>query len=344
MVKPGKNAHLLSDLLKKVNEMKPNTEADLQVSLSSCFKKKFEAFFKPIRGASDSERCSFAKSAAFTLAEVLITLGIIGVVAAMTIPTVINATNGAQYKTAFKKALSVMAQAVEMNKALNDYDLSQTIAGTNPAQGANGSVQDGEAQTIYSIFRNRLNVVKVANGKDFNMKPGDPNYYPIIYTRTVGSAIYDSFLFAQEHVSYDAGAGISLTNNFVTISEEYISTSGSSSSVWDEASTFLFLNDGITLIFDNQQSACHSATANTGDNFCYAWIDVNGQKGPNKIVECDYGSENGVQGSADYTCTVSNPTDIYPVAMYNSTIIPASAAARAVLFAGGGQQRASGNE
>ncbi len=32
---------------------------------------------------------------AFTLAEVLITLGIIGVVAAMTMPTLMNSTNGA---------------------------------------------------------------------------------------------------------------------------------------------------------------------------------------------------------------------------------------------------------
>ena len=42
---------------------------------------------------------------AFTLAEVLITLGIIGVVAAMTMPTLLNSTQGAQYRTAYKKAL-----------------------------------------------------------------------------------------------------------------------------------------------------------------------------------------------------------------------------------------------
>ena len=41
----------------------------------------------------------------FTLAEVLITLGIIGVVAAMTMPTLMNQTQGAQYKTAYKKAI-----------------------------------------------------------------------------------------------------------------------------------------------------------------------------------------------------------------------------------------------
>nr|MBP7211932.1 type II secretion system protein [bacterium] len=36
------------------------------------------------------------KKSAFTLAEVLITLGIIGVVAAMTIPTLMNKTSEAQ--------------------------------------------------------------------------------------------------------------------------------------------------------------------------------------------------------------------------------------------------------
>ena len=60
----------------------------------------------------------------FTLAEVLITLGIIGVVAAMTIPTLISNTNGAQFKTAYKKALSTLNQAVLMNLAMDDTDFS----------------------------------------------------------------------------------------------------------------------------------------------------------------------------------------------------------------------------
>ena len=66
----------------------------------------------------------------FTLAEVLITLGIIGVVAAMTIPTLISNTNGAQFKTGFKKALSTLNQAVIMNLAMEDYDFSSLSADT----------------------------------------------------------------------------------------------------------------------------------------------------------------------------------------------------------------------
>ena len=52
------------------------------------------------------------KKAAFTLAEVLITLGIIGVVAAMTLPSLIQErTNKALY-VALWKNYSVMQQAI----------------------------------------------------------------------------------------------------------------------------------------------------------------------------------------------------------------------------------------
>lgn len=51
-------------------------------------------------------------TSAFTLAEVLITLGIIGVVAAITIPTLVNNIQDQQWKTAYKKAYSTLSQAL----------------------------------------------------------------------------------------------------------------------------------------------------------------------------------------------------------------------------------------
>ena len=57
-------------------------------------------------------KLSNKRMSGFTLAEVLITLGIIGVVAAMTMPTLMNSTQGAQYKAAYKKALSAIAQGL----------------------------------------------------------------------------------------------------------------------------------------------------------------------------------------------------------------------------------------
>lgn len=52
------------------------------------------------------------KTSAFTLAEVLITLGIIGVVAALTIPSLINSHRAKQYEVGFKAAQSLLGQAV----------------------------------------------------------------------------------------------------------------------------------------------------------------------------------------------------------------------------------------
>ena len=48
------------------------------------------------------------KKLGFTLAEVLITLVIIGVIAAMTIPTLMNNTNSQEFRSAFKKAIILM--------------------------------------------------------------------------------------------------------------------------------------------------------------------------------------------------------------------------------------------
>ena len=62
------------------------------------------------------------KSAAFTLAEVLITLGIIGVVAAMTMPALIANHRKTVLKTQFKKAYSELQQ-VNQN-FIKDYDMN----------------------------------------------------------------------------------------------------------------------------------------------------------------------------------------------------------------------------
>lgn len=47
----------------------------------------------------------------FTLAEVLITLGIIGIVAEMTIPTLLNTVQDQAYKASWKKTFSAISQA-----------------------------------------------------------------------------------------------------------------------------------------------------------------------------------------------------------------------------------------
>jgi len=56
----------------------------------------------------------------FTLAEVLITLAIIGVVAAMTMPTLVNKYQDRVNETRYKKAVSMLSQAVQLSMAQID--------------------------------------------------------------------------------------------------------------------------------------------------------------------------------------------------------------------------------
>ena len=208
----------------------------------------------------------------FTLAEVLITLGIIGVVAAMTMPTLLNSTQGAQYRTAYKKALSVLSQAVVMNVALDDYDLAQATV-TDSAKAI-----DGTSASLYNLFNNRMNVAKTCDGAGCS----------------------------EGWQANSINFGASATGNY----------------------TFFF-NDGITLTFKKSGTGSSNCTeTNTGNDRCLGAIDVNGAKNPNRLVTCD----DGTTGATN--CKVTNPTDVYPVIMYDQSVLPNSQAARAVLFGG----------
>ena len=78
----------------------------------------------------DTLRAGFAiahtapyRKSGFTLAEVLITLGIIGVVAAMTLPAVINKYQKVETTTKLKRVYSLLTNATQ--RAINDYGPSE---------------------------------------------------------------------------------------------------------------------------------------------------------------------------------------------------------------------------
>ena len=67
------------------------------------------------------ERISIMKRkrlSGFTLAEVLITLAIIGVVAALSIPAVISNSQQQEFKTGLRKAVSVLNSAIKASDAV----------------------------------------------------------------------------------------------------------------------------------------------------------------------------------------------------------------------------------
>ena len=228
--------------------------------------------FTLAEGATHVAHCNNSCKLGFTLAEVLITLGIIGVVAAMTMPTLMNQTQGAQYKTAYKKALSALSQAVTLNVALDEWNFAD-------ATGEDPYLIDKMLSSRMNVVRTETNYSKVLDSK------GKPY--------TVSSA------------TGAVGAG------------DAPSTTGSDN-------TTLFFNDGIMFSYDPTE-ATHCTQAEGADKKpCKGVIDVNGVKAHNRIVQCD--------NKTGSDCQIKNPTDIYPVVFYDSTVLPNSAPARAVLF------------
>jgi len=74
---------------------------------------------------------NFKNKAAFTLAEVLITLGIIGVVAAITIPTMVSNYRKRVVTTKLQRVYSVMNQAIRMSTAENGSPESWETLGSS---------------------------------------------------------------------------------------------------------------------------------------------------------------------------------------------------------------------
>ena len=68
------------------------------------------------------------RKAAFTLAEVLITLGIIGVVAAMTIPTLINNYQKKQWVSGLQKGYSTISNAIKLAMATEEVSFVNQLS------------------------------------------------------------------------------------------------------------------------------------------------------------------------------------------------------------------------
>ena len=213
----------------------------------------------------------------FTLAEVLITLGIIGVVAAMTMPTLMNQTQGAQYKAAYKKALSALSQAVTLNVALDDYNFADI---------------DNSSYKLENMLKNRMNVVREETG---------------------GGDILDSA--GQAYTARtSAGDGI-----------------GTDQTIGDSNVT-LFFNDGIMFTYNPEEAkncTYDSTIGGSASTRCKGLIDVNGTKAPNRIIKCDSGDGDDPDSS---NCKINSATDVYPVYFYDQTVLPATAAGKAVLY------------
>lgn len=234
----------------------------------------------------------------FTLAEVLITLGIIGVVAAMTMPTLMNSTQGAQYKTALKKAVSSISQGITLNYALAEYDFSTALATDDTGSDAD------QARAVDAMLSSHMNV-SVADSEDVD--------YGSVTLLTANTG----YLVGDTSTAFAIG----------TTDSGVFTSSGTTGGTLTSGMKVLTFADGTMFIYNPDAESCSSSTiADAVTAKCTGYIDVNGTNGPNKIVGCASAVAKGT------TCTVDTPSDIYPVVFYNQRIVPFTEAGKAVLY------------
>lgn len=188
----------------------------------------------------------FNKKFGFTLAEVLITLGIIGVVAAMTIPTLMKNTQDLELKSAWKKAYSTIAQASLSVK----NDNGGTFAGiTCSATYISDCLRDA-----YLVY---LKSIKTCDTYSNVLGPYGPCFHPL----TGGQ-----FLYTVKDLS---GASSLQVNSYGPF--------------FGGAASGIILQDGQLVLFYYFDSTCASGGEGYTDRCAGITVDVNGFKGPNTI-------------------------------------------------------------
>lgn len=132
-------------------------------------------------GGTRVERFFTFKWPAFTLAEVLITLGIIGVVSSLTMPTLIASSRKSEYSARLKKYFSTMNQAIIIyNQDKNmlpedwivpDEDSLETFWNTHFAPYFKNIVYTGTEKSDFTSGKSGI-VVKFGDGSSMSMVRG----------------------------------------------------------------------------------------------------------------------------------------------------------------------------
>lgn len=243
------------------------------------------------------------KFAAFTLAEVLITLGIIGVVAAMTIPNLMANVNGHKFRSQFKKSLSTVNQAVRLNVANYDYNFASV--NTNCVNA--GKDHPEVTMSICALFNGSLTGYTISDYAKLKDPKGNL-YYQQLYSKG-------------------------------TTSDTLIKEQGVNLYYYQMADGALFAfhapfnyTTSTACTLGNRSFVDAMADANF-QKYCIAWLDVNGVSLPNRETRCSDGKSHSKD--VDHKCIVPNSVkymgDVFPIALYDDTAAPASAAARYVL-------------
>ena len=246
------------------------------------------------------------KQKAFTLAEVLITLAIIGVVAALSIPAVISNSQQQEFKTGLRKAVSVLNSAITMNMALD---------GESPYDNAN----------TYAYLQKHMSVIKSTSKLPWNAKYVAWNNMEYNSGKNAGFYTTDGMRFETDDYTTNAHPG----GDTLKLHES------------DNNACFIsaVLEQSNTLCGGCGSYGLNHNPNNTTKVPCAILVDVNGDKKPtpqkaaSTVAECDADSEcSKVQEYKIPKPEQNRVSDIFVILITDDRAIPYGVVAQKAMY------------
>lgn len=247
---------------------------------------------------------------AFTMAEILIAMTIIGIVAAITLPQLLGNTSGRTNKLMIQKTYATLSQALRISQGKLDYNTSDVDEIVNQT---GAGAEDIDLQfSIENILTKTMDITKLdKTTHEFSGK--------ILTLEDDGTL---------SRASSETATGIT------------VSSSG------DKRGAIFQSREGAYYIFPDKDKI--DTNGCTKESPCLVYIDVNGPDAPNMLVICATEANTGyyewdetdkkvkymkTSSTEAPTCTIDGMkvNDVYPVLIYGSTIVPALNAADVIL-------------
>ena len=260
------------------------------------------------------------KHRGFTLAEVLITLMIIGIVAALTIPSVISNYQQQEFKTGLKKAVSVLNEAIQTNIA-----------------------QDGETPydnwSIYDYLQRHMSILKTSNlSTCFNSETGDlvKLNEDQIGCGSANADYYNNYVFYTTD-----GMRFEVPNKLKEPSHFYLHETGLDAMSekkniiippWSSRPELVTVHEGFCGSYGLNNNA-----NNITNTPCVVMVDVNGDKKPNPPHAFDTSRKSGFMANQSFEYTYPSPSDkkfqdIFPIMITDEKAIPFGVVAQRAMY------------
>ncbi|MBQ8459695.1 type II secretion system protein [bacterium] len=218
----------------------------------------------------------------FTLSELLTTLGIIGIIAALTMPTLINNIQKKAWTNQLKKEYANITQSFKLmlandnTESLQETSVFQAISGENKCF-YNNPAEDENCNSFFNEMRKVLKIADIRNDNNYQyreLKQGSDliTYNDAIITLLSGVSIFN-FKFYKETIDkkFGCGDGNIFCGNNLYIGEFYLDINGSKGPNTLGKDIFYFMLSEAGNLYPYASKGTCSFIC--GGNYCY-WKNV----------------------------------------------------------------------